>query len=822
MQSPSCVCAAALLTSLTTWTAFAAEDAPLAQLTFKNTGVVRREMQFEDKAQPCDYMETATVWSTPWNAHIFPYLYLVQSNNGARQLVPPPSGMRSAVPLGGLGAGTVELRADGSFHDWNIFNNSPDSGGGKVQLNDAFFGLRVKAEGNAARAWTLRTHPPLGLPPVAEIEYSGAFPVSRLRFRDPELPIKVELYAYSALKIRDPRASAAPAIVFSFVLSNPTPMPVDAAIVFNLPNHIQGAVAADNGLRIQRAGTGPVAGAMALYCGDGLGCSYAAGDDPAAIWKAFETQGRIGGAPLQRARAKYAAIASQTVLKSGESKTVNLILAWYFPNRMHGRQRAGNYYSKLWRSADDVAHDTITRLPEIHRSILQWQRLCFDNALPDWLQDALVNSVATMAKTGMWLEDGRWRQYESFSCPAVDPVHVHFYRSLPYVLFFPELQQSELRGYASIQKADGFINEDLGRAGRRMDVSQARTMGDCTSSFILGVYEQYLWIGDRQYLNELWPAAKKAAQWQINRSQRFGLPEHLDNTYDWWAFGDKDVVGYNAVLHLAAVQAAAKLADVEGDADFARACREAFATGQKKLDQLLWTGSHYRSWWMEQGGQTDALHVDTLYGQLWASLLGLGWVVEPDKARLHLHTEMRFNQSPFGLKVMGRRGRDSKPATDDLIWQAGSFDWATLNLLLGGDVKASLAAAKEVIDNWREHLRDQWDWTDTSFSNDGQPSCNSHYARQLIFWSIPLALSGQQYSAPEKKLSFSPRPDAAARLPWLIPGANGLLERLADDKYRMTVLSGNVALDELRVADARPVGNVVLQAGRSVDFQPGK
>ena len=175
------------------------------------------------------------------------------------------------------------------------------------------------------------------------------------------------------------------------------------------------------------------------------------------------------------------------------------------------------------------------------------------------------------------------------------------------------------------------------------------------------------------------------------------------------------MVGYNAVLHLAAVQAAAKLADVEGDADFARACREASATGQKKLDQLLWTGSHYRSWWMEQGGQTDALHVDTLYGQLWASLLGLGWVVEPDKARLHLHTEMRFNQSPFGLKVMGRRGRDSKPATDNLIWQAGSFDWATLNLLLGGDVKASLAAAKEVIDNWREHLRDQWDWTEYEF-----------------------------------------------------------------------------------------------------------
>ena len=54
--------------------------------------------------------------------------------------------MRSAVTLGGLGAGTLELRADGSLHDWNIFNNHPYNRtpfGKKVQLGEALFGLRV-------------------------------------------------------------------------------------------------------------------------------------------------------------------------------------------------------------------------------------------------------------------------------------------------------------------------------------------------------------------------------------------------------------------------------------------------------------------------------------------------------------------------------------------------------------------------------------------------------------------------------------------------------------------------------------------------------
>ncbi len=37
-------------------------------------------------------------------------------------LLPQPSGIRSAVPLGGLSAGSVELRGDGSLHEWIIHN----------------------------------------------------------------------------------------------------------------------------------------------------------------------------------------------------------------------------------------------------------------------------------------------------------------------------------------------------------------------------------------------------------------------------------------------------------------------------------------------------------------------------------------------------------------------------------------------------------------------------------------------------------------------------------------------------------------------------
>lgn len=811
---------------------------PLARLKFKNSGIVRSDMRFEYKTQPCYYVESPTAWTVRWGGHnggsSYPYLYLAAEGDASsglpptNRLTPPPVGMRSAVPLGGLGAGTVELRADGSLRDWNIFNNSPGGGGAKVQLDEALFGLRVKMADGAARAWTLRTQPPRGLPPVARIEYSGAHPVSRLHLSDPGLPLTVDLYAYSEFRIRDAAGSATPAAIFSFRIGNPTAQAAEASLLFNLPNHPQGTFTYANGLRLARGGAGSMTGAMvARFGGVDRNASCAAGDDLNALWNEFAEKGAFG-APAQ-SNAKQGATAASVALRPGETKTVHLVMAWYFPNRMHAgnRQRVGNYYTKLYPNVEDVADKVLARLPETWASILQWQRLCFDNSLPDWLQDAMINSVATMAKTGMWTEDGRWRQWESFSCPTVDPVHIHFYRSLPYSLFFPELQRNEFRGYAAHQQSDGFIFEDLGdwddlpaffsgNGGKPLDQAGGRWMGDCTSAFVLGVYKQYLWSGDRKGFDELWPAAKKAAQWQIQRSRKFGLPERLDNTYDWWGFADKDVVAYNAVMHLAALRAAAVMAQVGGDAAFAQTCAEQLAAGRKKLDELLWTGEYYRAWWMEKGGQPDALHADTLYGQLWASVLGLGPLVDADKARAHLAAEMKYNRSPFGLRVMQRRGGNN--VIDELVWQAGTLDWATLNIYLGGEVGVSLAAAGNMVNVWREHLRDPWDWRDLTRSDDGQPWCNSHYARQLILWALPLALSGQQYSAADQKLSFDPKASAPKELPWFTPQANGVLKSLGPGKYRLTVFSGKLELKELRLAGSAPCKDVEMEAGKTLDI----
>ena len=143
----------------------------------------------------------------------------------------PPNGMRSAVPLGGISAGAVELRADGQLHEWTIVNQSP-GGAAKVQrYPSAFFGARV-GDG-PARA--LQTHPDASLraPGVEKMSYTGAYPASRLQVQDPAFGEIIDLFAFSALKVNDMEYSSRPAAVFSLRVGT------GASFFFQLPIAIE-------------------------------------------------------------------------------------------------------------------------------------------------------------------------------------------------------------------------------------------------------------------------------------------------------------------------------------------------------------------------------------------------------------------------------------------------------------------------------------------------------------------------------------------------------------------------------------------------------
>jgi len=166
--------------------------------------------------------------------------------------------LASGIPLGGLGAGSVELRDDGGFHDWEIFNNhlwsgSPEDPPPDAWSEDAFFAVRAKPEGGEARvrllyddnktsravsgwydhAW-IYNYP--FLRPIRRIVYAGRYPFANLRYEDDALPVELSLTAFSPFIPFDAKNSALPLACFAFRARNPGRRPVDVSLMFGLRN----------------------------------------------------------------------------------------------------------------------------------------------------------------------------------------------------------------------------------------------------------------------------------------------------------------------------------------------------------------------------------------------------------------------------------------------------------------------------------------------------------------------------------------------------------------------------------------------------------
>jgi uncharacterized protein (DUF608 family) len=137
--------------------------------------------------------------------------------------------------LGGIGTGNFEVGADGQFTTWQFFNTLRD---GHVPF---YFAVKT---GNAARL--LQTAGGPDWPRVKRIEMTGEYPIARLRYSDPDLPVNLELTALSPFAPLDTRFSSMPAAVFVFRIHNPTAQVQEVSIAAFMQNPVGYDAAGDN------------------------------------------------------------------------------------------------------------------------------------------------------------------------------------------------------------------------------------------------------------------------------------------------------------------------------------------------------------------------------------------------------------------------------------------------------------------------------------------------------------------------------------------------------------------------------------------------
>lgn len=171
--------------------------------------------------------------------------------------IPATMAMGSGAPLGGIGTGFVEIRPDGGFYEWQIFNAGP--WGQNVPSTTApasgpqylRFLLHVKKASDPVaqiRRLYLRSEDDSDLyslpfaQDIESIDYYSYFPVTEVHYNDPTLPVRVSAKFFSPFFPGNARESATPGFHAAFTVENLSAEPVDVTLIGVLDNPLASAL----------------------------------------------------------------------------------------------------------------------------------------------------------------------------------------------------------------------------------------------------------------------------------------------------------------------------------------------------------------------------------------------------------------------------------------------------------------------------------------------------------------------------------------------------------------------------------------------------
>ncbi|MBM3890724.1 MAG: hypothetical protein FJ388_16565, partial [Verrucomicrobia bacterium] len=138
-----------------------------------------------------------------------------------------------AMPIGGIGTGTVWLDGQGRLSVWQIFNNLNEP-----RVPDSFFAVRVKSADKPPVLRVLQTVAEEPLQPVQSLTYEGGYPIARLGFSDPALPVALRLEAFNPFIPTDAANSSIPCAIFRFTARNSGASPVELSLIAACQNAI--------------------------------------------------------------------------------------------------------------------------------------------------------------------------------------------------------------------------------------------------------------------------------------------------------------------------------------------------------------------------------------------------------------------------------------------------------------------------------------------------------------------------------------------------------------------------------------------------------
>jgi len=564
---------------------------------------------------------------------------------------------RVALPLGGIGTGTVSLGGRGELRDWEIMNVPAKGFSTVIAGNDApFFAIYAKERDSSPKARLLcgplysqeylhhegRPVDHHGLPRFKEASFDAAYPFGQVNLSDPSMPVKVRIKGLNPLIPGDSNSSGLPVAVLVYEVTNTTEAPIEVAVCGAIRNYIgrdgqkfkldwkgdrtpDGCGNNNNEYRESPFCKGIYFGSEGLDAEDPANGNFSLITDSRGevtfrtfttdnnwsnsmlnFWDDFSDDGLISN-PKASIRASVGndkdplgALCSKTVIEAGQTAVFNFYITWNFPNRYAwSKTVVGNYYSTKYPDSWNSALEFIPRMPELESRTLSFVNTFLGSSLPEEVKEAaLFNLSALRSQTAFRIADGHLMGWEGVmshygSCYG-SCTHVWNYEvATPFL--FGDLAQS----MRDVEFAYAMLPEGMMDFRANLPLSSApdnwEYAADGQMGCVMKLYREWQLCGDNSFLERYWPSCKAALSFAWTER---GWDGNCDGVMEGSQHNTMDVnyFGPNPQMqfwYMGALRAAEKMALVMKDKVFACKCADLFREGSAWTEANLFNGEYY-------------------------------------------------------------------------------------------------------------------------------------------------------------------------------------------------------------------------------------
>ena len=556
-----------------------------------------------------------------------------------------------ALPLGGIGTGTVSLGGRGELRDWQIMNK-PGIGYSTVTKgnNAPFFSIYVKPQGNepVTKALIGPVHPseyqhyegrPVnqhGFPRFANASFDASYPVGMVNLSDPTMPVKVKIIGFNPFIPGDADASGLPIAVLTYEVTNTSAQPMHVAVSGSMRNFVgkdgsknqrdwkgdyipEGAKNNQNEIRKNADFSGiymysdsvdkqdAAFGTIALLTSEKEGVSYrrsSVADDwgRAALdfWNDFSADGELTDKPKLFDQDPMASLAVKKVIGPKSTSTFRFYIVWDFPNKYAwSKTNVENYYSTKYTNAWDAAEKIIPQVPALESKTYSFLSAYLSSTLPNQVKEAALFNLSTLrSQTVFRIKDGHMMGWEGImdefgSCMG-SCTHVWNYEVATPFLFgdLARTMRDVEFNYASAANGSMSFRASLpfNEATKKRVAAADGQMGT-----IMKFYREWQLSGDDQFLRDNWSKVKNALAFAWVKG---GWDGDVDGVMEGCQHNTMDVEYYGPnpqmqFWYLGALRAGEEMAKYVRDNEFAEKCRRLYQSGRDWTDANLFNGEYY-------------------------------------------------------------------------------------------------------------------------------------------------------------------------------------------------------------------------------------